>query len=414
MCIILLLLLPFAPWSLGDPSTGHGYDTKSFTQAYLECLQYLNISSQPMLEYDASALSNASGNCLLRCIGLNLRWWDDQTGLLERPLLQFFRQLPDTETLSQARACVAKLDNPTVEPCAGAYSSFRCYSDVLGEVVAYPEYVVPSREEAGQIIRHCVLVLQVPPEQIANYMAAGSFLHDDKGTSVLRCVVTRLGLYSDAAGVLVDRLRLLLSPASSMSDAEVRLAKQCEANVRHSHADACYIAAYSVETCYGRQAFAELWAAMADEYGPAGMHLALEESAQSTNNSNDQVFVQDNEDEYATMNETQLVVEELPDNTYQSKLDDPQADDSNSRQVFFYPARKGVYKSVVYVDSPLKPGVYVVPDRNGDDSADNTSLSAQDAGSDEHIVPAVSSPTEQTPQQQPSTQADETSQDQAA
>ncbi|XP_058127135.1 general odorant-binding protein 45-like [Anopheles ziemanni] len=410
MRIILLLLLQFASWSLGDPRTGHGYDTKSFTQAYLECLQYLNIWSQPMLECDTNVLSNGSGNCLLRCIGLNLRWWDDQTGLLERPLLPFFRQQPNTEMLTQARACVAKLDNTTAEPCAGAYNSFRCYSDVLGEVVAYPEYVVPSREEAVQIVRHCVLVLQVPPEQIANYMAAGSFLLDDKGTSVLRCIVTRLGLYSDGDGVLVHRLRLLQSPASPMSDAEVRLAKQCEANVRQTHADACHIAAHSVETCYGREAFAELWATIADEYGPVGMPFPLEEILQNTNHSSEQVYVQGKEDENATMNETQL---EVPNNTHQTTLDEPREEESDSEQVFFYPARKGVYNSAIYLDSPLKPGIYVVPDRNGDDSADHTSTSALDDGSDEHIVPAVSSPNENTSHLPTSTHVEEDSPDQA-
>uniref|UniRef100_A0A182J0V9 Uncharacterized protein n=1 Tax=Anopheles atroparvus TaxID=41427 RepID=A0A182J0V9_ANOAO len=104
--------------------------------------------------------------------------------------------------------------------------------------------------------------------RFAEYLATGTFLLEDKATSLLRCVATRLGLYSDAVGVLSDRLQQLTTSATgSLTDAKLQLARQCEANVWDSHVDVCHVASHSIETCYGRRAFVELWKSVAEEFG---------------------------------------------------------------------------------------------------------------------------------------------------
>uniref|UniRef100_A0A182PQ64 Uncharacterized protein n=1 Tax=Anopheles epiroticus TaxID=199890 RepID=A0A182PQ64_9DIPT len=279
---------------LAAPSAGHGYETKSFAQAYLECLQYLNISRQSLYHYDSAAVPlNSGGNCLLRCIGLNTRWWNDETGLNEKALVRFFRQA-DGESLEQARTCVAQLTKPA-DTCAAAYQTFRCYGNALGEVIAHAEYVAPCRQEIRRAVSDCAKMLQVSDEQLESCVASETFLHDESASALLRCVVLRLGLYTDTTGVLCDRVQLLMDEdtAELWTEARVQEAKRCEENLRELGADSCVLAAHAVEICYGRLAFGELWQVLREEYG-----------------SSDTVFQRDQGEPLSTTTEKELVVQE--------------------------------------------------------------------------------------------------------
>ncbi|XP_053667979.1 uncharacterized protein LOC128718373 [Anopheles marshallii] len=284
----LLLFATYCTATLAAPSTGHGYETKSFAQAYLECLKYLNISGQSMLAYNASAEpSNTGGNCLLRCIGLNTRWWNDETGLHETALVRFFRQ-PDRTSLDRARTCMAQ-DSTTSDTCAAAYRSFRCYSDALGEVIAHPEYVAPCREEIHRAVSDCAAMLQVPNQQLAACVGAETFQHSANTTTLLRCVVLRLGLYADSTGVMCDRVQLLMDrdTAQSWTESRTAEAKRCENDLRELGADVCLVAAHSVEICYGWMAFGELWKVMKEEYGNSDDVLRYDDAEESLVESND-------------------------------------------------------------------------------------------------------------------------------
>uniref|UniRef100_A0A182Y7G9 Odorant-binding protein n=1 Tax=Anopheles stephensi TaxID=30069 RepID=A0A182Y7G9_ANOST len=273
---------------LAAPSTGHGYETKSFAQAYLECLQYLNITRQPMTAYDATAVpSNTGGNCLMRCIGLNTRWWNDETGLNEKGLVRFFRQ-PEPNALEQARTCLATVAT-TSGSCDAAYRTFRCYSDALGEVIAHPEYVAPGRAEIHRAVSDCATILQVSDGQLGACVGAETFLHDGNSTALLRCVVLRLGLYADSTGVLSDRLELLMDSDTALSwtEANAAEAKRCESDLRVLGADVCVVAAHSVEICYGWRAFGALWKVLSAEYGESRGVSVSECVAEPLEESND-------------------------------------------------------------------------------------------------------------------------------
>nr|XP_040233603.2 uncharacterized protein LOC120956283 [Anopheles coluzzii] len=279
--LLLALLGAQCALILGAPATGHGYDTKSFAQAYLECLRYLNISRQSLYAYDSAAVPlNCGSNCLLRCIGLNARWWHDETGLSERALVRFFRQAP-ADSLLQARACVAELPAPPADSCAGAYWSFRCYSDALGELIAHPAYVAPCGQEIRRAVSDCATMLQVEDGQLQTCVRTETFLRQGNGAALLRCVVLRLGLYADSTGVLCDRVRLLMDAdtAEQWTVARAEEAKRCEEDLRALGADTCVVAAHAVELCYGWPAFGELWEVLKQEYGSSDDALA-EESEQ--------------------------------------------------------------------------------------------------------------------------------------
>uniref|UniRef100_A0A182N1H1 Uncharacterized protein n=1 Tax=Anopheles dirus TaxID=7168 RepID=A0A182N1H1_9DIPT len=271
LVVVVALATLHYPVAHGVLSTGHGYDTKSIAQAYLECLQYLNISRQSMYAYDtdAAASPNTGANCLMRCIGLNTRWWDDGTGLNEPALVRFFRHV-DVGALEQARTCLADLsalEQP--DSCAAAYNAFRCYGDALGEVVAHAEYLVPRRDTIRQAVQDCAGMLQVSDEQLATCVASESFLRVPGGTRLLRCIVTRLGWYADATGVSADTVRLLMDDGTAGLWTEERGndARRCEEDLRELGADVCQVAAQSVEICYGRQAFEALWQVLQEQYG---------------------------------------------------------------------------------------------------------------------------------------------------
>ncbi|XP_052900012.1 uncharacterized protein LOC128306519 [Anopheles moucheti] len=298
----LLILATCCTVTQAAHSTGHGYETKSFAQAYLECLKYLNISRQPMLAYDTTSVpSNSGGNCLLRCIGLNTRWWNDETGLNEKALVRFFRQT-DPSSLDQARTCVAK-DSDTSDTCAAAYRSFRCYSDALGEVIAHPEYVAPCREEIHRAVSDCAAMLQVSDEQLTSCVGAESFQHSGNTTTLLRCVVLRLGLYADSTGVMCDRLQLLMDSdtAQSWTESRAEEAKRCENDLRVLGADVCLVAAHSVEICYGWMAFGELWKVMKEEYGNSDNAVLYDDAGETlveVNDATEEAQEQQNNDVY--------------------------------------------------------------------------------------------------------------------
>uniref|UniRef100_A0A182QT99 Uncharacterized protein n=1 Tax=Anopheles farauti TaxID=69004 RepID=A0A182QT99_9DIPT len=261
--LVVALAALYFPASGADLSTGHGCDTKSIAQAYLECLQYLNIGRQSMYAYDT-----AGANCLMRCIGLNTRWWDNNTGLNEPALLRFFRQV-DASGVEKARACLVDQAVQQMDSCAAAYHTFRCYGDALGEVVAHAEYLVPRRDTIRQAVDDCAQMLSVSDDRLATCATTGSFLRVEDGTRLLRCIITRLGLYADTTGVSVDRLKLLMEDETSGLWTEQRAhdAKQCEQDLRELGADVCQVAAQSVEICYGRQAFEALWQVLNERYG---------------------------------------------------------------------------------------------------------------------------------------------------
>ncbi|XP_050076411.1 uncharacterized protein LOC126563750 [Anopheles maculipalpis] len=286
--VSLLILATHCAVILAAPSTGHGYETKSFPQAYLECLQYLNITRQSIYAYNTTAVpSNTGGNCLMRCIGLNTRWWNDETGLNEKALVRFFRQT-DPNSLEQARTCLATVSNAS-GTCDAAYRTFRCYSDALGEVIAHPEYVAPCRAEIQRAVSDCATMLQISDGQLASCVGTETFLHGDNSTALLRCVVLRLGIYADSTGVDCDRLQLLMDSdtAESWSEAHAEEAKRCEKDLRELGADVCVVAAHSVEICYGWRAFAALWQVLKEEYGESDNVIVKERMEEPLVESND-------------------------------------------------------------------------------------------------------------------------------
>uniref|UniRef100_A0A182W4Q4 Uncharacterized protein n=1 Tax=Anopheles minimus TaxID=112268 RepID=A0A182W4Q4_9DIPT len=351
----LLMLVACCSGTLAAPSTGHGYETKSFAHAYLECLQYLNISRQSMYAYDSTAVpSNTGGNCLLRCIGLNTRWWNDETGLNEKALVRFFHQT-DPNSLNQARTCLAEVSNPA-DTCAAAYQSFRCYSDALGEVIAHPEYVAPCREEISRAVSDCSAMLQVSDEQLTACVGAESFLHSGNTAALLRCVVLRLGLYADSTGVMGDRVQLLMDSdtAQSWTDAHTAEAKQCEHDLREMGADVCQVAAHSVEICYGWKAFGELWKVLKEQYG----------------NADDVIFYDPAEGPFAEANDAGEVEQEQENNAVYAI--------PHEVEVFSYPSSSR-YRSLLIL-APKS-----IDDESNSDSSDSSSAQEEKTPEDDKL-----------------------------
>ncbi|XP_053678095.1 general odorant-binding protein 45-like [Anopheles nili] len=259
----LVLLLGHAPTTQGVPGTSHGYEMKSFAQAYLECLQYLNVSRQSMYSYDEAT---PAGKCLMRCIGLNMRWWNDLEGLDDPALVRFFRRT-DEKALQRARSCLEEIPESS-DVCAAAYTSFRCYSIELGELIAHPRYVTPQKTEIRQAVIDCAQMVQVSEDQLSTYVAAESLQDDSGASSLLRCIIIRLGLYTDYKGIMADRLQALFGENASrlLTVEQVALAKQCEVDLRESGLDVFAQAAQSVEICYGREVLIELWKALTESY----------------------------------------------------------------------------------------------------------------------------------------------------
>uniref|UniRef100_A0A9I3EI14 Uncharacterized protein n=1 Tax=Anopheles dirus TaxID=7168 RepID=A0A9I3EI14_9DIPT len=183
--------------------------TKSFSRALQDCMEYLQVPGYRYAEYAANSFpDDPETKCLLRCVGLNLRWWNDTAGVQAAVMERFFQPDPlDVEYENRTETCLQQslMSGDTSDSCNLAYESFMCYLQHYGNLVPCPQYHPEDESRDVRIARDCMNVLQVPEQMLRAYRK-GNFPDAPETRCLLRCFFLRSGLYSVDTGFDVKRL----------------------------------------------------------------------------------------------------------------------------------------------------------------------------------------------------------------
>ncbi|XP_035907843.1 general odorant-binding protein 45-like [Anopheles stephensi] len=184
---------------------------KNVAQAQEECVRYLSIPCARLAVYNDYIYPNDTATqCMVRCMGINLGWWDDTDGVQEPAIRHYFHPDPDDEQYDRRTYHCLKsqrLDYPTPhgDACERAYESFRCYYEQYGNIVVTPQFVPLSPLQLSDVMGQCAKILQTPGTGLGACGKAGKPSERDIGC-LARCFLMRSGLYTDQHGPNLDRL----------------------------------------------------------------------------------------------------------------------------------------------------------------------------------------------------------------
>uniref|UniRef100_A0A182NUI3 Odorant-binding protein n=1 Tax=Anopheles dirus TaxID=7168 RepID=A0A182NUI3_9DIPT len=250
LCVSTLVSL----WLTGALGfTEHATVEKSLIQAQQECVAYLNLPRHRLYQYLVNNYANdAKTKCMIRCVGLNLRWWAADGTLSEHVIEQYF--LPDgsdTGYCERTRLCVERKAPAGDELCSRAYETFQCYLAQYGELLNCPKVVPLGDERLAETMHFCLDALQVPLAALKNYTSSADlYLQTEQSRCLLRCFAIRAGLYSDEHGPFADRFRLQFGPPKpDVFDNDLE-GDYCATRLRRAGLDECTLAARVLYECY--------------------------------------------------------------------------------------------------------------------------------------------------------------------
>ncbi|KFB40141.1 AGAP000640-PA-like protein [Anopheles sinensis] len=212
-CVELACLIAVA--SAASPHCQGVVMHKSIRQAQEECVQYLGIPRARLAVYNEHIYpQDTETKCMVRCMGLNLGWWNDTAGLKESALRSYFHPDPDDcQYVRRTYHCLKsqRLDSYApqgLDPCERAYESFRCYYEQYGNIVVTPQFVPLTPLRMAAVMEDCAVIMHLPKTVggCSKKDAAGSLYSTRDAGCFLRCVFLRSGLYSEQYGPNIDRI----------------------------------------------------------------------------------------------------------------------------------------------------------------------------------------------------------------
>ncbi|XP_035892547.1 general odorant-binding protein 69-like [Anopheles stephensi] len=183
--------------------------TKSFSRALQDCMEYLQVPGYRYAEYASNHYpDDPETKCLLRCVGLNLRWWNDTTGVQPAIMKRFFQPDPaDAEYKNRTAECLEKElpGGDDADCCCSAYESFRCYLQYYGNLLPCALFYPEDDSRHVHAAQDCIEFLQIPEKLLRSY-GAGSFPDAPETRCLLRCFFLRTGVFHVESGFDVVRL----------------------------------------------------------------------------------------------------------------------------------------------------------------------------------------------------------------
>uniref|UniRef100_A0AAG5DSN5 Odorant-binding protein n=1 Tax=Anopheles atroparvus TaxID=41427 RepID=A0AAG5DSN5_ANOAO len=212
-CSAIMLLTVLALGAVGSCAglldVPHLYLEKSMAQAMQECMEYLQIPASRYADYTSHRFpSDPETQCLVRCVGLNLRWWNDTTGVQPALMANFFQ--PDWADADYERRTAKCLElrlangDPS-DCCSAAYESFMCYLQHYGNLVPCPQFLAGDHTRHVRMAYDCMNLLQVPETLLHSY-SEGSLRDAPETRCLLRCFYLRSGVYRSETGFDLERL----------------------------------------------------------------------------------------------------------------------------------------------------------------------------------------------------------------
>uniref|UniRef100_A0A8W7NC46 Odorant-binding protein n=1 Tax=Anopheles atroparvus TaxID=41427 RepID=A0A8W7NC46_ANOAO len=212
-CSAIMLLTVLALGAVGSCAglldVPHLYLEKSMAQAMQECMEYLQIPASRYADYTSHRFpSDPETQCLVRCVGLSLRWWNDTTGVQPALMANFFQpDWADADYERRTAKCL-ELRLATGDPsdcCSAAYESFMCYLQHYGNLVPCPQFLPGDHTRHVRMAYDCMNLLQVPEPLLHSY-SEGSLRDAPETRCLLRCFYLRSGVYRSNTGFDLERL----------------------------------------------------------------------------------------------------------------------------------------------------------------------------------------------------------------
>ncbi|XP_053677662.1 general odorant-binding protein 45-like [Anopheles nili] len=236
----------------GTVSNCTGTTPTTFDGALQECASQLGIAPERLEKECYNLLlhpADRDSMCLVRCIGVLLRFWNDTTGLRESVIQQYYQPAPeDTCYRNRTQRCLEALEPTVTDVCERAHRSFLCYHQQFGNLVRADRYVPKTPLEMRQVQQDCLDILGLSPKRLVLYRE-GHFPDDAETQCFVRCVGLRTGLYSDKQGPNVDRLFV---QCESCADEQVfrDRANECIASQRRHKLSKCTAAYRTLYECF--------------------------------------------------------------------------------------------------------------------------------------------------------------------
>ncbi|XP_053664537.1 general odorant-binding protein 45-like [Anopheles marshallii] len=223
----------------------------TFDEALQECATQLGIPPE-RLEQEYSLLlfpADRDSMCLVRCIGVLLRFWNDTTGIREATIRQYYQPAPEDHCYqNRTRSCLDALEPSVTDVCERAHRSFLCYHQQYGYLTKADRYIPKTALEMKQIQQDCLDVFGLSPRRLNQYQE-GHFPDDPETQCFVRCVGLRTGLYSDRYGPNVDRLYIQCDSCADESVFRER-AGECIAAQRRHKLSRCTAAYRTLYQCF--------------------------------------------------------------------------------------------------------------------------------------------------------------------
>uniref|UniRef100_A0A182JE64 Uncharacterized protein n=1 Tax=Anopheles atroparvus TaxID=41427 RepID=A0A182JE64_ANOAO len=240
---IILLLALVAPQHL----LASGCDTKgviiekSFLQSVHDCVEYLQIPKERLMQYLANEFPpDDETKCLLYCVGVDLGWWNNTCGLQVPAIVSYFQPVQgDKQYEKRTKECLERRVGAirSQNSCCQAYETFQCYFQEFGNLVTCPQYVRLTKLQATQAALDCLVILRYPEELLQVY-ARGQVEDCPETRCLYHCIDLRTGLYTPENGVSLSRLFVRDAAYNDLRYLS-KETKACRDRVRQSGCDKC-------------------------------------------------------------------------------------------------------------------------------------------------------------------------------
>uniref|UniRef100_A0A182P2R9 Uncharacterized protein n=1 Tax=Anopheles epiroticus TaxID=199890 RepID=A0A182P2R9_9DIPT len=223
----------------------------TFDEALQECATQLGIAPERLdQEYNLLLYpADRDSMCLVRCIGVLLRFWNDTTGLREATIRQYYEPAPEDQCYrNRTRQCLDALEPSVTDVCERAHRSFLCYHQQYGYLKRVDRYVPKTALEMKQIQQDCLDVFGLEASRLAQYQD-GQFPDDPETQCFVRCVGLKTGLYTDRHGPNVERLYIQCESCADEAVFRAR-ANECIAAQQRHKLSKCTAAYRTLYQCF--------------------------------------------------------------------------------------------------------------------------------------------------------------------
>ncbi|XP_055604169.1 general odorant-binding protein 45-like [Uranotaenia lowii] len=240
------LLIAFHQLPSLQAAGSHSAISKTALEIHTECRKILQ---NPMNAKEAE--------CEDRCEVYLYRAWNDIRG----PAYNVYRaiwnqQKPGDECfVDRTYRCLwnrNQFNLTTPELCRRATETTTCFDWYHGLVTPLTDvFVRPTAFRLRSIVESCRTILQLTDQDLHDPLNNG-FVESEMSACLMRCVIIRAGLYTDADGPNLDRLELMYGARSIERNNFWHTGQKCVEETRQRYPDvsACSLAAHIVDECF--------------------------------------------------------------------------------------------------------------------------------------------------------------------